>query len=84
MTRGCCANWYASRPTLRAIGRHKVVITRWLTTSTGVLCLRGVVLCVDKGLAKLHLCKSSGSHEASSNCKATEIANMICQYSFDE
>ena len=51
-------------------------ITRWLTTVAGVLCLRGVVLCVEKGLAKLYLCKSSGSYEASRNCKATEMINV--------
>jgi len=54
------------------------------TTVTGVLCLRGGDLCVEQGLAKLHLCKSLRSHEASSNCEATEIVNLICQYKFDE
>ena len=60
-------------------GYHKVA-----TTVTGVLCLRGGDLCVEQGLAKLHLCKSLRSHEASSNCEATEIVNLICQYKFDE
>jgi len=30
-----------------------VLLTRWLTTATAVLCPRGVVLCVEKGQAKL-------------------------------
>ncbi len=63
---------------------ESLFIARWLATAAGVLCLRGVVSCFHKGLAKLYLCKGSGSGEASSNCKATETANLICQYSFDQ
>ena len=84
MTRVCCADCYASRPTVRAIDHRKVADNSDRSAVSEWCCFAQNNMCVEKGLAKLDLCKISGSLEASSNCKADVITNLICEHNFDD
>lgn len=57
---------------------ERVRVAGWLTAANTMLLSRE--LCCWERPSKVHLCKISESHKASSNCKATEITILFCQY----